>query len=177
PVIAYGVGGTLDLLEDWFRTVAVTTAPTLTSADNVSIVGMYAKWLGTGPTANVLSVATLAILWGAFFWLLSRQRDEASSTCLEMAILLILMPLSSPQGWDYVLLISTPAVMCLINYYGRFPTVLKGLVAVSLFLVGFSLFDLMGRRLYSLFMSLSLITVCYLPLLTALAYLRLKKVA
>ena len=38
-------------------------------------------------------------------------------------LLLTLIPLLSPQGWDYVFLVSTPAIMLLVNYEDRLPRV------------------------------------------------------
>ena len=40
---------------------------------------------------------------------------------LEAALLLTLIPLLSPQGWDYVFLIATPAVVYLVNYDRELP--------------------------------------------------------
>ena len=40
---------------------------------------------------------------------------------LEASLLLLLIPLLSPQGWDYVFLIGTPAVMLLINELPSLP--------------------------------------------------------
>ena len=31
----------------------------------------------------------------------------------------------APQGWDYVLLVATPAIMCLVNYEDQLPPVLR----------------------------------------------------
>jgi len=40
---------------------------------------------------------------------------------LDAALLLFVIPLLSPQGWDYVLLVATPAVMLLLDRLEEFP--------------------------------------------------------
>ena len=81
---------------------------------------MFAKWLGPGPaaagTAVVLagccSVAALVVAW---------RGRVASPDGLEAALLLTSIPLLSPQGWDYVFLLATPAVVFVINYGDELP--------------------------------------------------------
>src|SRR5207253_1724048 len=96
---------------------------------------------------------------------------------LEGALLLTLIPLLSPQGWDYVLLLSTPAVMFIVNYDARLPAGLRYATIAALTVVALSIFDLMGRAAYARFMALSVITVCYLVAIAALAVLRLRRIA
>ena len=48
PVLLYGVDGSLELHRAWWTTVTASTAPNLTNADNVSVAGMFAKWMGAG---------------------------------------------------------------------------------------------------------------------------------
>jgi hypothetical protein len=71
------------------------------------------------------------------------------------------MPIISPEGWDYVFLISTPAVMYLVNYADELPRSTRLGVTIALLVIAFSLFDLMGRRAYTAFMCWSMITACY----------------
>ena len=83
----------------------------------------------------------------------------------------------SPQGWDYVFLLSTPAIMYLVNYYDLLPRAWRLLAAAAIATIAFSVYDLMGRAAYGVFMSLSLITVCYLVVLSALGVLRARAIA
>jgi hypothetical protein len=96
---------------------------------------------------------------------------------LEVGLLLTLMPLISPQGWDYVFLLSTLAVMIVVNYADRLPRYVRPATVVALLVIAFSIFDLMGRPAYQRFMRLSIITICYLIVIGALAVLRARKVA
>jgi hypothetical protein len=87
------------------------------------------------------------------------------------------MPLLSPQGWDYVFLLSAPAVAYLANYEDRLPRALRVLAIAALAAIGLSLFDVMGRSAYRAFMEASMITWLYIVVVAALAALRLRKVA
>jgi hypothetical protein len=106
----------------------------------------------------------------------SRAR-VASPEPLEAALLLTMMPIVSPQGWDYVFLLATPATMLLVNYRTTLPPAMRALVTVALIVIAFSIYDLMGRAAYQQFMRLSLITACYLVVIAGLAALRWRKVA
>ena len=68
-----------------------------------------------------------------------------SPDTLEASLLLLLIPLLSPQGWDYVFLIGTPAVMLLVNYLPSLPRGLRVATVVAIAAVALSIFDLMGR--------------------------------
>jgi hypothetical protein len=67
PVLSYGWNGNLALLLDWYRTVTATTRPNLLGADNISFAAMWTKWLGPGPAADRLALATMAIAVAAGF--------------------------------------------------------------------------------------------------------------
>ncbi len=96
---------------------------------------------------------------------------------LEACLLLLLVPLLSPQGWDYVFLIATPAVMLLINEFPALPPGLRYATLGSIAIVALSIFDIMGRTAYSTFMRLSLITVLMLVQYAALVALRFRRAA
>ena len=108
PIVRYGWTGNLQLLADWYRTVTESTTPNLTSADNVSLAAMWAKWLGPGGiAAGMTALSSLAaITLVGTVWL--KRLRVSSPDYLEFALLMILIPLLSPQGWDYLLLLATP---------------------------------------------------------------------
>ena len=177
PVALYGLQGTIDLHEDWWRTVTESTAPNLLNADNVSLAGMYAKWFGPGRAAASLTVATSVALLGAAALVFALRRGVSAPEGLEAALLLTCIPLLSPQGWDYVFLLSTPAVMYLMNYDRMLPGVMRVMTWIALAVVAFSLYDVIGRRAYAGFMALSVVTVCYLVVVAALVTSRVRRIA
>jgi hypothetical protein len=177
PAARYGWDGNLRLLADWWRTVTMTTAANLTNPDNMSLSAMYAKWLGPEAPAPVLAAATAGILLLLAAIVIAGRGLLKTPDTLEGALLLMLIPLLSPQGWDYVFLIATPAVMLLINEMPSLPRELRYATIASIAIVALSIFDIMGRTAYSTFMRLSLITVLVMVEYAALVTLRFRRAA
>ncbi len=177
PAVVYGVQGDVELHREWWKTVTTSTAPNLTNADNVSIAAMWAKWIGPGPAATILAVATslVVLALAAFAWL--GRTGLTFPEGLEAALLLTIIPLLSPQGWDYVFLVSTPAIMMLVNYDDRLPPAARLVTCLALGTIALSLYDIIGRSAYGLFMSLSIITVCYFIVIGSLCVLRQRRIA
>jgi len=105
------------------------------------------------------------------------RRRVVAPAGLEAAMLLTLIPLLSPQGWDYVFLIATPAVVYFVNYDDDLPLTLRVITWLALALIAFSLYDVVGRAVYARFMALSIISVCFLVVVAALTALRWRRVA
>ncbi|MGH9372074.1 MAG: glycosyltransferase family 87 protein [Vicinamibacterales bacterium] len=177
PMVVYGIGGTVGLHHAWWTTVTESTAPNLLNADNVSLAAMYAKWLGPHQAAAWLAVTTGALILLAAGVMFAVRRRVRSPDGLEASLLLTLIPLLSPQGWDYVFLVSTPAIMYLLNYERDLPGPIRVGTIAALATIAFSLYDVMGRRAYAAFMMLSVISVCYLVLIASMLTLRLRRIA
>jgi alpha-1,2-mannosyltransferase len=177
PVPLYGVAGTIDLHWSWWQTVTATTPPNLLTPDNISIASMWAKWLGMSATSVMLATASSLALLGAVAIVFLRRRSVPFPDGLEGSLLLLLIPLLSPQGWDYVLLMATPAVIYLANYLDTMPPVWRGITLAAALTIGLSIWDLMGRAAYSAFMAASVLSVCAVVLLGVLVSLRLRAIA
>jgi hypothetical protein len=177
PIPLYGVEGTVGLHTAWWRTVTESTAPNLTNADNVSLAAMYAKWLGAGPAAAALAAASSLAVLAAAAVVFVLRRGVRFPEGLEGALLLTCIPLISPQGWDYVFLVSTPAIVYLANHDDQLPGALRWLTIAAVATIGLSLFDVLGRQGYARFMALSIITLCYLVVVAALCALRMRRAA
>ena len=177
PAVVYGWTGNQELLRGWLRTVTDSTTPNLLGNDNVSIAAMWAKWLGPGSPATVLTLVTLvstgALVIAAWRW----RRGVAAPEYLEFALLMLLIPLVSPQGWDYMLLLATPALVCLVDRWREFPGLWRWGLGLALALMCLSSFDLMGRQLYGRFMALSIVSVCALVVAVALTHARWRRLA
>jgi hypothetical protein len=177
PAALYGWEGNTALHREWWRTVSETTAPNLSLYDNVSLAAMYFRWVGPGPLSARLALGTAVLLLSIVALVFIGRRGIRFPEGIEGAMLLTLMPLLSPQGWHYVFLIATPAIVYLANYEDLLPRPLRVLTIAAVAAIGFSLFDLMGRAAYSTFMRLSIISLCFFVVLAALAMLRLRKIA
>ena len=116
PALRYGWASNLRLLGDWWTTVRTSTAPNLLNQDNVSLAAMFTKWLGPDSAAPTLALfATVLLLVLTAIVIAGARGLLRLPEPLEAALLLTLIPLISPQGWDYVFLIATPAVMLIVD--------------------------------------------------------------
>jgi alpha-1,2-mannosyltransferase len=174
PILRYGLSGTRELYCRWRETLALSTPVLFTSQDNVSLFGFYAKWLGPEhPALQVaVMVSALALLAAVAVAALSPTRDERGALALDASMLLILMPLLSPLGWDYVFLWSTPGVLLLLASWSTFGRPARGLLDATLIVIGASAYDLLGREPYAAFMETSILTVCFVVLVGYLFVLR-----
>jgi hypothetical protein len=177
PVAIYGFSETIALHQAWWSTVTETTPSNLLNPDNVSFASMWVKWLGAGTAATSLAVITGVAALGAAVLVFLRRRDVVFPEALEGSLLLMLVPLLSPQGWDYVLLLAAPAVVLLANYGDRLPAGIRVAAIVAALTMGLSLFDAVGRDTYAVFMKTAAISVCACVLIAAIVSLRLRRVA
>ena len=177
PAAVYGFDANVHLHREWWRTVTETTAPNLSVYDNVSLAAMYFRWVGPGPLQAQLAYGTAAVLLALAAVVFLLRRGVRFPEGLEGGLLLTLMPLLSPQGWDYVFLIATPAIVYLANYADRIPQPLRALTAAAAATIGLAIFDLLGRTLYYAFLRLSFISLCFFVVIAALVVLRLRKAA
>lgn len=177
PALVYGFEGNVALHREWWRTVVSTTAPNLLHPDNVSWLALYTRWFGEGDSAAGSTLATAVAFGAAGLWAWSRRGSVRSPDALEGALLLLVIPLLSPQGWDYVLLMSLPAVMLLVNYEDRLPHLLRWPAIAALGVVGLAIYDVLGRDAYMAFMHASGITLCYFVIIAAVIALRGRGVA
>ena len=91
-------------------------------------------------------------------------------------MLLLCIPLVSPLGWDYTLIMALPAVMLAVRYIRRFSRFWRGLLIVDFLVVAFSLYDLLGAGWYASFMSWSVTTVNFLIVLEFCVSLRARRI-
>ena len=177
PAVRYGWHGNLRLLGDWWHTVAATTAPNLSNPDNVSLSAMFTKWLGPDSPARALAAVVAMLLLALTGIVVAGRGALTAPETLEASMLLMLIPLLSPQGWDYVFLIGTPAVMLLINESAALPPGLRAATLVAIAVVALTIYDLVGRDVYGTFMQLSIVTICMVVEVAALAALRFRRAA
>jgi hypothetical protein len=114
---------------------------------------------------------------GLFVWMWTRRSRVTAPERLEGALLLMLVPLVSPQGWDYVLLLAAPAVVGLLTHIRDLPVWLRVATAAAMAVIGLTIYDLMGRSAYHAFMMASGITLCTFVLIAGLAALRGRRIA
>lgn len=186
PALVYGWSGNVDLLAAWYRTVIETTAPNLLLPENVSLASMWAKWIGPGALASWLAVTTAAIAVGVVVvgGLTSIRRRRAGlqssasgpSAYSELAALLVLVPLISPQGWDYVLLLATPAVVYLSDRWSALGRPWRMAVGASFVFLALPTRELLGLALHRRLMATAVVSVAALVISGAVVTLGRKGV-
>ncbi|HEY7818668.1 MAG TPA: glycosyltransferase family 87 protein [Vicinamibacteria bacterium] len=168
PSIFYGLAGNLDLHRDWYRSLSESTPGQLASADNVSIAAFVTKW-SLPPELAMGLVLGLAVV----MLLMVRARGSVPMPAiLEVATLLVLIPLVSPLGWDYQFVTSALAMTLLGRHWRAFPRPFQWILAANLAVIGLSIYDLIGAAAYHAFMMGSVLTLCFLLVVASLAYLR-----
>jgi len=167
----------LTLLHDWYRTVTDTTAPNLFTPENISFASMWAKWIGPGPAAKGLALASAVVAVGVGLLVMSRRRHVSEPNYLEGAYFLTLVPLLSPQGWDYVLLVGLPAYMLIVDRWHQLSWAWRATALVAFFLTSFTIFDLQGRALYTFLMDWDAVSIGAVLVAACLVQLRWRAVA
>ena len=177
PAFYYGFEGNLEVHREWFETLSGSTPHLLTSQDNISIPALFTKWTGQKNLSLFLTSMVLLIMAILILILIHRGKSIRKSCILEGAVLLMLIPLVSPLGWDYTLLLSVLGLMTIIRHFFCYSNPWRAVLIVNLLVIGLSVYDLLGRELYSNFMSWSVITVNFLILLGFLFFLRIRRIA
>jgi hypothetical protein len=177
PAAVYGWSGNLDQLAGWYKTVTESSAPNLFVPENISFTTMWAKWLGAGQTATSLALVTGLAFLGVAVFVMLRRRKIFDPSYLEFGLLMLLVPLLSPQGWDYVLLLATPAIICLVDRLPEMSRPWRYTTMAAMAVMSFTIFDVVGRTIYTRLMAWSVISVAAGVLVVSIAYLRWRELA
>jgi hypothetical protein len=174
PSLFYGFQGNWIELKEWISTLSKSSPPLFTSQDNISLMAFLMKWTGDRKLSLILFGIVIVLLAVYFLFVVLKGRKLPRSFVFESSILLLLIPLISPLGWDYTLLSSALGVTIIFYYFTRFPKFWRIVLGINFCVIAFSLYDLLGRNLYSTFMSWSVLTLNFLILIGSLSYLRMK---
>ncbi len=176
PAIFYGLQGNFIVLKEWYSTLSKSTPGQLATADNVSIIALFTKWTGNTGLSMILSTVVISLLAILILVLILKGSDMSRASVLECSLCLLLIPLLSPLGWDYTLLMSTLAIMIIIQKFFSFAKFWRVVLIINFTLIFFLTYDLLGKELYSKIMLWSVTTVNFLIPIGYLAYLRYKKI-
>lgn len=176
PSLYYGFEGNLIVLKEWYLTLSQSTPRLLSTWDNVSLIGFFVKWTGNQTLSVILFGFSTGILGLLVLVLVLKGHKVPRAEVLECAVLLVCIPLVSPLGWDYTLIMSVLGVTILVYNITNFSKLWKIILLVNFFIIAFSIYDIMGRELYGRFMTWSLPTLNFLLITGYLASLRIKKI-
>jgi hypothetical protein len=179
PAVFYGIRGNFLVLREWPMTLSKSTAGLLASYDNASLYGFLLKNFSSlsAQTVKILFLAAFLALAAVVLWLMRARRISPSirhPEILESAFLLILIPLFSPLGWNYNYLYSLLALALILNAWENFGQAGRIILAVNFLVIGTSLIEIWGRRLFHFYTNAALVAVNFLLVLASLVYLRAK---
>jgi len=172
PSLFYGFSGNISVHGEWIISLSRSTQELLDSQDNVSLLALLVKWTHDRDLSKLLYAGIVFFLAGIVFLFIRRGRGLPNTVGPEAVLLLLLIPLISPLGWDYTFISAFPAVALVLQRAREFPTAGRILMGLNFAIIALSLFDVMGRRAYSIFMSASVLTLSFLVLTGYLGYLR-----
>ena len=175
PAPFYGLRGNMAVLREWTTSLSRSTPALLNSQDNVSFLAFLVKSTGNQHLSILILAAGLASLAFAVLGFIGRGRTTASPLLSEAALLLVLIPFVSPLGWVYTFLCSVLAIALIVEDFHFFPKAAKIILCCNFLVIGLSYYDLLGKKLYAVFMSWSVLTVSFFILVAALFYLRLER--
>ncbi len=177
PTVSYGWSGNLEQLLGWWRTASMVGTPALPGVGNISLKAMWTGWVGAGTVSAGLALgsALLLVAVAGATWMQRRKVDEPDY--LEFALLLTLVPLLTPHGWDYMLLLATPAVVVVLDRWRELTAGWRWASGAALLLMSFSLLDLVARATSQPFTAWPLVTLCAVTLAATLAQIRVRGLA
>ena len=106
-----------------------------------------------------------------------RRNDVAEPNYLEAAYFLVLVPLLSPQGWDYTLVIAMPAFVLLVDRWRELPPAWRAIAVTGIFFTSFTIWDLLRRTMYTQLMQWAAISVGAVLIAACLVRLRWRAIA
>ena len=177
PALAFGWQGNIDQVMGWYRTVTATSPENLLVPENVSLATTWAKWIGPGSLATQFAIASSVAVTAVAVAIFVKRRGVRSPAFLEFGVLMLLIPLLSPQGWDYVFLLATPAVILVVDRWRGLTLPWRAFTAITMFFFSFTIFDLFGRWLYTRLTAINIISIAAVALLLCLARVRWQKLA
>ena len=125
----------------------------------------------------MLAAVTAVLAMALGLWIMWQRRSVRAPEYLEAAYFFVLIPLLSPQGWDYVLLLALPGSMLLIDRYVDLTPGWRAAALTGFVLTSFAIYDLYRRALYFQVMELAGGSVGAMLLAATIARLRWKKLA
>ncbi len=177
PSFYYGIKGNMTIHQEWISTFLKSTPTFLTTQDNVSIIAFFSKWIGHQNLSLFFTGLTISLLALLILFLILKGKGLHRAPVLECSVLLICIPLVFPLGWDYNFLMSLLGLTIVLKHFQNYTFPWKIVLIINLCIISLSLYDLLGRETYALFMSWSVLTINFLILIGYLSFLRIKKIA
>lgn len=175
PVFRYGLAGTIELHSHWAATQLQPSMGLLTDVDNTSLLGFFVRSTGDRQLGYWLYFGAALGLAALTLKIIRAGRDLPQPVILEGALLLSLIPLLAPLGWEYVNLMAVLTVMLLIHRRFSLPRPWRYLLVTTLWMIGLTISSVIGHPLHTLYEAYLLTTINFVTLIGLLAGLRLRR--
>lgn len=180
PAVRYGPAGNGLVLGEWLSSLRASTPGLLKVGDNASVFAFLSKTLRLPSDAATFLLGGLlvAAVAAALLWMILRakQAESLRPELLEGAILMMLVPMLSPLGWNYNYIYGLPAVFLLLAFWGRFAAWEKSAMIADFILIGATLREILDRAVFRFYTFNALIVPSFLFLFAMLVVLRKRRV-
>jgi hypothetical protein len=151
PSLFYGFGGNFQVLKEWQSSLSKSTPLLLDSQDNISFIGFFMKWTENRKLSIYLYGFVIIALALFLLYIILKGYKLNEALILDLGIMIIL------------------------RCFRQYPKYWRALLVINFSVIFFSLYSILGRKLYADFMSLSIITINFTIVIAGLSYLRLKR--
>ena len=168
PMLRYGFGRFWDVLAEIQTTAGASSSVLASDMANASLFGLYAKMgIQDYPTIALWATVTALVLSLIFaVWSFGKiNRDRFSA---ELAVLFLMMPLVSPQGWRYVFWVAGVGVIWVLVRWQGIPWWGK-LGSIFAFMnMALIQYELLGKKLFEMYLQTPIFIVSMLLFIAVL---------
>ena len=176
PALFYGPAGAVSLHVEWAHTLSESTPSLMTHRDNASLGACFARLVGWGPAAMTLTALAASGAAVLVLLVVLRGRGQPRAVVLEGLMLISLIPMLAPLGWNYMMLMSLGSLMLVLQHLDRFSRRWRFLLLLDLFAIAIAISNVIGFGVYAAYERWSVPTLQFAVLLGYLAALRFKRV-
>ena len=181
PAVRYGPAGSGLVLGEWISSLRASTPGLLKVGDNASVFAFLSKTLRlpSDTTTFLLGGLLVAIMAVALLWMILKggRAESLRPELLEGAVLMMLIPMLSPLGWNYNYIYGLPAVFLLLAFWRRFAAWEKGVLIVDFVLIGATLREILGKTTFRFYTFNAFVVPCFLFLFAMLVVVRKRRIA
>jgi len=174
PVIFYGWEGFWGVIKGLGDTAGGSSASLAENEYNGSLFGMFTK-MGIAPYKTVTICSALTALGiGGWLAISSWGKADPQSLAIETAVIMILTPLVSPQGWVYIYWCGVVGVVWIIARWQGLAAWEKGLASVIFAGMGLLNYEVLGKKLYHGVLISPIIPLLMVSFVVLLLHLKIK---
>lgn len=177
PALVFGWTGNVEMLVAWYQSASESPLGPAHVAESVSVGALWVKWLGVNRLAIFLGLLSVTAILGLVATVWVHRKTVLEPDYLEVALVMLLIPVLSSQSSTWLLLLATPAVVSLIDRWEELTAPWKVTTGLSMAVMSLSAVDLFGPGAQAAVNASGLITVAALGIGVATAQLRWKGLA